>query len=64
MRARRTKDEYDLLGAGREAFLKVTYSCAADKGERFLRHKLLRNEGPGGDKRPGAPPVALDSLQG
>jgi hypothetical protein len=45
-----------LLGQDRPAFDQLVRDFAMDKGERCFRHRLLLNQGPGGDRYPQSAP--------
>lgn len=44
-------EEYRLFKENKPAFDRLVDSYARDKGERFFTRRLLRNEGPGGDRQ-------------
>jgi hypothetical protein len=49
-------DDLRLLGQDRPAFDQLVRDFAMDKGERCFRHRLLLNQGPGGDRYPQSAP--------
>lgn len=55
-------EEYRLFREDKPAFDQLVGSYASDKGARFYKERLLRNEGPGGDRYTRNEPIPIEGL--